>query len=158
MATLTKTKKTTTKTSTPKTTAVKTVKAEKKSHTLEDRINRMSGLKKKAEAARDNNVPFDYSNQGLKSSYDFLLQDLKTLRNEGPKAFLQTTGPDTTGRHRTKNDAYSDMKKLIDSLEEKQKKMSRPEPIPELKSKSEPMSSMPEQKPKRSWRDYLAGK
>ena len=28
----------------------KTVKAEKKSHTLEDRINRMSGLKKKAEA------------------------------------------------------------------------------------------------------------
>lgn len=115
-------------------------------------------LKKKAEAARDNNVPFDYSNQGLKSSYDFLLQDLKTLRNEGPKAFLQTTGPDTTGRHRTKNDAYSDMKKLIDSLEEKQKKMSRPEPIPELKSKSEPMSSMPEQKPKRSWRDYLAGK
>ena len=115
-------------------------------------------LKKKAEAARDNNVPFDYSNQGLKSSYDFLLQDLKTLRNEGPKAFLQTTGPDTTGRHRTHNDAYSDMKKLIDSLEEKQKKMSRPEPIPEPKSKSEPMSSMPEQKPKRSWRDYLAGK
>ena len=45
-------------------------------------------------------------------------------------------------------------------LEEKQKQMSRPEPIPELKSKSksEPMSSMPEKKPKRSWRDYLAGK
>lgn len=103
-------------------------------------------LKKKAIAAKDNNVPFQYSGQDLKASYMFLLQDLKTLRNEGPKAYLQTTGPNTTGRHKTDN-AYNDMKKLIDSLEEKQKPISLPEP----------MSSKQEPKKEKGWLGKLFG-
>lgn len=66
-------------------------------------------LYKKVLAAKDKNIPLNYKDgQSLEANYIFLLQDLEQLRKYGPDAYL------------TNRKSYSDLKKLINSLEEKQ--------------------------------------
>lgn len=102
-------------------------------------------LYKKVLAAKDKNIPLNYKDgQSLEANYIFLLQDLEQLRKYGPDAYL------------TNRKSYNDLKKLINSLEEKQ------QPSPgvgnsDLGSDAATATTKTTAKKGRTWRQWLTG-